>query len=31
MDTSYCKGQPKKQEYVAGRKEVQEEDAGIKK
>jgi hypothetical protein len=28
MDTSYCKEQPKKQEDVAGRKEVKEEEAG---
>jgi hypothetical protein len=31
MDTSYCKKQPKMQEDVAGRKEVKEEGAGIRK
>jgi hypothetical protein len=28
MDTSYCKEQPKKQEDVARRKEVKEEEPG---
>jgi hypothetical protein len=28
MDTSYCKEHPKKQEDVAGRKEVKEEEEG---
>jgi hypothetical protein len=28
MNTSYCKEHPKKQEYVARRKEVKEEEAG---
>jgi hypothetical protein len=31
MDTSYCKEQPKKQEDVAGRKEVKEEETGSSK
>jgi hypothetical protein len=31
MDASYCKEEPKKQEDVAGRKEVKEEEAGNSK
>jgi hypothetical protein len=31
MDTSYCKEQPKKQEDIAGRKIVKEEEAGRRK
>jgi hypothetical protein len=31
MDTSYCKQHPKKQEDVAKRKEVKEEEAGRRK
>jgi hypothetical protein len=31
MDTSYCKEQPKMQGYIAGRKEVKEEEAGKRK
>jgi hypothetical protein len=31
MDTSYCKEQPEMQEDDAGRKEVKEEETGIRK